>query len=443
MSRAREVLTALAVEKFAKQKVADAKAKPPLWGDGKRAAIRSLHDGGGLYLFVDARRAEAGGIGTASWSYRYTFDGKPRVFGLGPFPDVTLERARRKVADVRRLKADGQDPQAVRDAAKVARKAEVARAITFKAVAEDYIRVNSAAWKSDKHAGQWKATLETYAYPFIGERVVGAVDEQAVLRVLRQTVGTGKEAKPLWEAKTETATRLRGRIEAILDYARVLKLREGDNPAAWRGNLKLVLPARSKVQKVKPHEALPIDDMADFMGVLRAQEGVAARVLEFAVLTATRSGEARAATWGEIDLKAKVWTIPDDRMKAGREHRVPLSARAVEVLEASAPAEFNPRTPVFPASRSGKPLSDMALTMLLRRMGHASVTAHGFRSTFRDWAAERTSYPRELAEKALAHGLKDKAEAAYQRSNLLELRRPLMEAWAAFCVGATPNRGRA
>ncbi|MDO8910698.1 MAG: tyrosine-type recombinase/integrase [Phenylobacterium sp.] len=435
MARAREILTALAVEKFAKQKVADATASPPLWADGKQVAIRSLHDGGGLYLFVDGRRAEPGGVGTASWSYRYTFDGKARILGLGPFPDVTLEKARRKVADVRRIKADGQDPQAVRDAAKAARKADAARAVTFKVVAEDYIRANSAAWKNAKHADQWTATLETYAYPFIGEQVVGAVDEQAVLRVLRQPVGTGKDAKPLWEAKTETASRVRGRIEVILDYAKVLRLREGDNPAAWRGNLKLVLPARSKVQKVKPHEALPIDGMAEFMKALRTQDGVAARVLEFAIMTATRSGEARGASWGEIDLNAKIWTIPEQRMKSGREHRIPLSARAVEILEAAMPQDVDPMAAVFPGTRSGKPLSDMALTMLLRRMGQADVTAHGFRSTFRDWAAERTSYPRELAEKALAHGLKDKAEAAYQRSNLLEQRRPLMEAWARFCDG--------
>jgi integrase len=426
-------LKALEVDRFAKLKVADANAKPPLWADGKQVAIRSLHDGGGLYLFVDGRRAEPDGVGTASWSYRYTFDGKARVLGLGPYPDITLEKARRKVADVRRIKADGQDPQAVRDAAKAARKAEAARAVTFKAVAEDFIRANSAGWKNAKHADQWTATLEAYAFPILGEYVVGAVDEQAVLKVLRQPVGAGKDAKPLWEAKTETATRLRGRIEAILDYARVLKLREGDNPAAWRGNMKLVLPARSKVRKVKHHAALPIDDMANFMTSLRLQKGVTARMLEFAILTAARSGEARAATWGEIDLKAKIWTIPEGRMKAGREHRIPLSARAIELLEAAKPEDVDPRTLVFPAPRSGKPLSDMAPTKLLRDMGQPEITAHGFRSTFRDWVGERTSFPRELAEMALAHSLKDKAEAAYARSNLLEARRPLMEAWGTFC----------
>ena len=433
MTRARETLKALAVERFAGVLVTDPDVSPPLWADGSRSTVRSLHDGGGLYFFVDGRRAKAGQPGSASWSYRYTFDSKARIMGLGPYPDIGLSDARAKAADARRLKAHGQDPQAVRDAARAARRTEAARAVTFRAVAEEYIRANSAGWKNSKHAAQWTATLKTYVYPFIGDLVVGAVDETAVLRVLRQNIGTGKDAKPLWEAKTETAGRVRGRIEAILDYAKVLRLREGDNPAAWRGNLKLVLPARSKVTKVKPHEAHPIDGMDKFMKALRAQKGVSPRVLEFAILTAARSGEARGVRWGEIDLKAKVWTIPAERMKAGREHSVPLSERALELLEAAMPDDVDPSAPVFPAARSGKPLSDMALTKLLRDMGHADITAHGFRSTFRDWAAERSSYAPELAEKALAHGLKDKSEAAYQRSNLLEARRPMMEAWAKFC----------
>jgi integrase len=389
---------------------------------------RLHHDGGGLYLVVDKRGS------STSWVYRYTIDGRARTLGLGRYPDIGLKDARTRADEARRLKAHGRDPLAVKDAERAARKAEQARAVTFKAVAQEFVSQNRAGWRNAKHAKQWEATLQAYVYPLIGDMVAGAVDGSAVLRVLRQSVGRGKEARPLWEAKPETASRVRGRIEAVLDYAKVRGLRDGDNPAAWRGNLKLALPARTKVQKVKHHEAHPIDGMADFMAALRAQEGMAARALEFAILTAARTGEVLGARWGEIDLGAKVWTVPAERMKAGREHRVPLSDRAIEILKARRSDDAEPRDFVFPGARAGKPLSNMAFLMLLRRMGPEGLTAHGFRSTFRDWAAERTSFPSEFAEAALAHTVGEaKTVAAYQRSDLLERRRKLMAAWAAFC----------
>lgn len=401
-------------------------AKRPVEG------LKYLHDGQGLYLAVDGRRAGPDKPPTASWVFRYMLHGKARMLGLGSYPDIGLKDARKAAGDVRRLKAHGQDPLAVKDAEKAERRAAAARAITFKQVAVEYIRSHRVRWSNDKHAAQWEATLETYVYPIIGDMVVGSIDSGAVLKVLRQDVmeTDAKRALPLWEARPETASRLRGRIEAILDYAKVKSLRSGDNPAAWRGNLKLALPARSKVRSVKHHAALPIPAIPTFMAALRAQEGVSARALEFAILTAARTGEVLGARWREIDLKAKVWIVPADRMKAGREHRVPISTKAKALLEALRPEDADGAALVFPGQRPGKPLSNMALLMLLRRMGHGEITAHGFRSTFRDWVSESTKFPRELAERALAHTVGDKTEAAYARGDMFERRRALMEAWA-------------
>jgi integrase len=422
MARETQRLVALDVERLAKR---------PVQG------LKYFHDGQGLYLAVDGRRAEPDEPPTASWVFRYMLHGKARMLGLGPFPAVNLKDARKAAADARRLKAHGQDPLAVKDAEKAARREAAARAVTFRQVAAEYVRAHRVKWSNTKHAAQWEATLNTYAYPVVGDMVVGQIDSAAVLKVLRQDIleEGAKRAVPLWEARPETASRLRGRIETILDYAKVKNLRSGDNPAAWRGNLKLALPARSKVRRVKHHAALPFAELPAFMTNLRLQEGMAARALEFAILTAARTGEVLGARWCEIDLEAGVWIVPAERMKAGREHRVPLSAPAKAILEALRPVDGGGRSLVFPGQRPGKPLSNMAFLMLLRRMGQGEVTAHGFRSTFRDWVSEATNFPSELAERALAHTVADKTEAAYARGDLFEKRRALMRDWAQWCDG--------
>ena len=287
-----------------------------------------------------------------------------------------------------------------------------------------YIVAHESGWKNAKHAAQWRTTLESYAFPVIGKIAVSDVDTAHVMRVL----------EPIWLSKTETASRLRGRIESVLDWATVRDFRKGDNPARWRGHIEHLLPARADVQKTTHHPAMDYREVGEFMLKLRQQEGIGARALEFAILCASRSGEVRGAEWSEIDLQAAVWTIPANRMKAEREHRVPLTDGALALLNAL------PRTPdtdmVFPNNK-GAVLSDMTLTAVLRRMG-VPVTAHGFRSTFRDWAGETTAYPREVIEHALAHQLKDKAEAAYARGSLFDKRRRLMADWEKFCGEAMP-----
>lgn len=394
-------------------------------------------DGGGLYLQVSK-------AGTKSWIFRYQIDRRPREMGLGPFhPDwgVTLAQARERAAEARKLKVAGEDPIEVRRLAVAAKKAEVARAVTFRGAAERYIASHKAAWQNAKHADQWTATLEAYAFPLIGDVAVAEVDTGMVLKVLEAPISgkkpAGSKASPerFWTARPETASRVRGRIEVILDWARVRGYRTGENPARWRGHLDKLLPARSKVRGVKHHAALPFDDLPAFMPHLRSCAGIAPRALEFAILTAARTGEVIGATWDEVDLAAKVWTVPAGRMKAKREHRVPLSSRAVELLSEmrdSAQGHY-----VFPGGIRGEPLSNMALLATLKRMGRSDLTAHGFRSTFRDWAAERTSYPGDLVEMALAHTISNKVEAAYRRGDLFEKRRRLMDAWAKFCDSPT------
>jgi integrase len=358
------------------------------------------------------------------------------MMGLGPYPAVKLADARRTAAQARAAKARGEDPLALKDAERAKRTAAMARAVTFKEVAKEYLRANDVKWSNPKHAAQWSSTLAAYAFPIIGDWIVGDIDTPAVLKVLRQEIQDGKRTLPLWEARPETASRLRGRIETVLDYARVKNLRTGDNPASWRGNLKLALPVRSKVRRVKHHSALQIGQLPEFMKQLREAQGLGARALEFAILTAARSGEVLGATWSEIDLVAGVWCIPGERMKAGREHRVPLSPAARALLESIAQAGAHPEEYVFPGTRRGKPLSGMTFLMLLRRLGHGEVTAHGFRSTFRDWVSEETGFAPELAERALAHAVSDKTEAAYARGDLFQKRRALMDAWASYCESA-------
>lgn len=366
----------------------------------------------GLYLYV-------GAAGAKSWVLRVMVGEKRRHMGLGSFPSVTLAQARDKARDARNAIDEGEDPIARREAARSRLQAEQATQKTFQQAAEAYIDSHGDAWGNAKHRAQWTSTLETYAYPVIGRLLVQDVEQEHVLQVL----------EPIWKTKNETAVRLRGRMENVLDWAAVRKLRTGENPARWKGHLDHLLAMPSKVKKVTHHRALPVDEMSDFMTKLRGAEGTAARALEFVILTAARSGEVRGATWSEIDFKEKVWTIPAERMKAGREHRVPLSGRAIALVR-SLP-KVDKVEYLFPGTKGG-PLSDMSLTAVLRRM-QVDAVPHGFRSTFRDWVGERTDFPREVAEQALAHVLQNKTEAAYRRGDGLEKRRAMMEAWAKFC----------
>lgn len=372
-------------------------------------------DGGGLYLQISA-------AGTKSWIFRFMLAGRAREMGLGPLNTVSLAEARAEAERCRKLARDAIDPIEARAAERAKRLAEMARTMTFKQCAEAYIRAHEAGWKNAKHAAQWTSTMETYAYPVLGKLPVGSVDTALVMKVL----------EPIWTEKTETASRVRGRMESILGWATVSGFRSGDNPARWKGHLQNLLPARSKVQKVEHHAALPYDQMGAFMVALRAQEGIGARGLEFCILTATRTIETIGARWDEFDIAKRVWTIPGDRMKAGLEHRVPLSDAAMAVLTAMGAIRVNEF--VFPGAGKERPLSNMAFLQLLKRMKRSDLTAHGFRSTFRDWAAERTNFPNEVAEKALAHVVKNKVEAAYRRGDLLEKRVPMMKAWADFCA---------
>lgn len=373
-----------------------------------------LADGNGLYLQVTRANAR-------SWILRYYRNGKSHEMGLGSLNAIGLADARLKAAECRGLLAGGIDPIAARKTERAQQAMEDARAITFDQCAEAFIASHSAAWKNQKHVAQWKATLKTYVSPVFGSLSVQAVDVALIIKVL----------EPIWRTKSETAARLRGRIESVLNWAKARGYRAGENPAQWKGHLDKLLPARSKIAKVKHHAALPYDQISQFIIALRKENGIAARALEFTILTAARTGEVIGAQWGEIDLVAKLWIVPEIRMKGGREHRVPLSAYALAILSKlnkGGPGDF-----VF-AGSSKSQLSNMALLMLLRRMGHNDLTVHGFRSTFRDWASERTNFPSEVAEMALAHSIGDKVEAAYRRGNLFEKRHRLMAEWAKFCT---------
>ena len=381
----------------------------------KNATERGMyHDWGGLYLQVSAG-------GAKSWIFRFMLNGRAREMGLGPVHAIPLAEARKRAAECRRLRLDGIDPIDVRGAERDQRKLEAAKAMTFDACAAAYIDVHKAGWRNAKHREQWPNTLNTYANPVFGSLPVQAVDVGLVMKAL----------EPIWQTKPETASRLRGRIEAVLDWATVREYRKGENPARWRGHLDKLLPARSKVRKVEHHPALPYDELADFVTALRSQEGVASRALEFLILTAARTGEVIGARWDEVDPVEKMWVVPAARMKARREHRVPLSAGAVAVLKEM--KEIRESDFVFPGGKKGKPLSNMAMLAVLKRMDRGELTAHGFRSSFRDWAAERTNFAREVAEMALAHMVGDKVEAAYRRGDLFQKRRQIMEAWARFC----------
>jgi len=381
-------------------------------------------DGGGLYLQI-------GPTGAKSWLLRYMLNRKAREMGLGAVALVPLAEAREKAIEARRLVKAGTDPLDARQAEQARARVESVKAITFTECAAAFIAAHEATWRNPKHRQQWSNTLTTYAGPVFGDLPVAAVDLALVLKAL----------EPIWTEKPETASRLRGRIEQVLDWATVRGYRQGENPARWRGHLDKLLPARSKVATVEHHAALPYAEIAAFLADLRGRDALAARALEFVILTGARTSEALNATWGEIDLAAAMWTIPGERMKAGREHRVPLSPQAVALLADLGKVREVGCDWVFPGTRPKRPLSQMALLMLLRRMGRGDLTAHGFRSTFRDWAVEQTAFPREVAEAALAHVVGDKVEAAYRRGDLFDKRRRLMEAWADY--GYQPAGGGA
>jgi len=384
----------------------------------KKTAAGYFGDGGGLWLQIST-------AGTKSWIFRFKspVTGKAREMGLGSLDTFSLAEARNRAKDARQLVASGRDPIIERIAERQRIQLEAARTRTFDQCAEQFLATRRAGWKNPKHAAQWETTLAMYASPVIGHLPVAAVDMSLVQRILN----------PIWTEKNETASRLRGRIEAVLDWAKVHGYRTGDNPARWKGHLDKVLAAPGKVQKVEHHAALPYTELPTFMTELRAAAGISARAVEFVILTATRSGEVRGAKWQEIDLVARTWTIPAERMKAGKEHRIPLSDAAVKLLEGM--PRVAATDTVFFSPRGGV-LSDMSLMAVLRRMERGDITVHGFRSTFRDWAGETTGFPREVIEHALSHQLKDRAEAAYQRGDLLTKRARLMQAWAEYCAQA-------
>lgn len=376
----------------------------------------------GLHLQVSS-------TGAKSWILRIMVGDKRRDMGLGGYPAVTLAQAREKARAARAAVDGGHDPVLNRQRALSSLRSAQALEKTFKWCAEQYIDSHSDTWRNQKHRQQWTATLTNYAYPLIGNMLVRDVAQSHILSVL----------EPIWRDKTETAKRLRGRLETVLDWATTRHYREGENPARWQGHLEMLLPAPSRIQKTEHHRALPVNAALPFMAELRKREGMAARALEFLMLTAARSGEVRGATWTEFDLDAKVWTVPASRMKAEKEHRVPLTAHTIKLLNAL-PRQAEDESPfVFFAPRGGK-LSDMALTAVMRRM-NADAVPHGMRSTFRDWVAECTDYPRDLAEHALAHTLESKVEAAYRRGDALEKRRGMMHSWGEFLGDAPVSPG--
>lgn len=369
----------------------------------------------GLILQID-------GSGGRSWILRVKVGTKRREMGLGGFPAVTLAQAREKARAAREAINQGTDPIHERKRAQSLLRSDQASAVTFEKAALEFIKAKAPEWSNVKHAAQWQSTLETYAFPVIGSLHVQDVQDAHILKIL----------EPIWQTKTETATRVRGRLENILDWATARKLRTGLNPARWRGHLDHLLPAPKKTTRVVHHEAVQIDDVPAFFASLKTREGVAATALLFTLLTAARSGETRGATWTEFDTEKALWTIPASRMKAKREHRVPLTAAVLELLRSLPRADGSDY--VFQAPRGGQ-LSDMALTAVMRRMELTAVP-HGLRSTFRDWAAEKTNFPGDLVEMALAHALTNKVEAAYRRGDQFEKRRTLMDAWSKFL--ATP-----
>jgi integrase len=367
----------------------------------ERASKRGLYgDGNGLYLQIAKH-------GTKSWLLRYMLNGQARNMGLGPLHSVTLAEARERAREARSQIAQGHDPLS----GKKVHARNLSR--TFDVCAREFIEAHGPTFKNPKHRAQWGSSLAAYASPAIGSPPVSLVDTARVMRVLQ----------PIWHKVPETASRVRQRIERVLDWAAVQGFRKGENPARWKGHLDMLLPAKGKVKKAEHHAALPYADLPAFMLELDGKKSISARALEFAILTATRTGEVIGATWSEVDFDSKLWTIPAERMKAGKEHRVPLCDRAVELLKALPRDDDR----IFP-------LSNMAMLNLLKGM-RPDLTTHGFRSTFSDWARDTTSYPRDVIEAALAHAIESKAEAAYRRGDALEKRVRLMADWSNFASG--------
>ena len=410
MARQQQRLSALQVTKL---------TKPGLYGDG-----------GGLTLQITT-------TGAKSWLLRYMVAGKPFGMGLGPTHTVSLAEARQKALDARKLLIDGINPLAAKKQSKIAAALADAKMMSFDQCAEAYILAHKAGWKNAKHGDQWTNTLKAYASPVFGHFPVAEIDTGLVVKCLA----------PIWESKTETASRVRGRIESVLGWATTSGYRTGENPARWKGHLENLLATISKSSRTRNHPSLPWQRIGAFMSALRVREGVSARAVEFAILTACRSGEVRGARWAEFDTAGKVWTIPAERMKTKREHQVPLSDAALVLLE-SMPKDGD--VDVVFAGTKGQPLSDISLTAVIRRMNGddkpvwadangKGVTVHGFRSSFRMWAAETTNYPREVAEHALAHQLPDAVERAYQRGSQFAKRAALMAEWAVYCATVPSN----
>ena len=408
------------------------KAKYP---DGRKGPFL-MSDGSGLSLQIMPS-------GSKSWVLRFMLNGKARMMGLGSFGDqgdgVSLAVARELAASARAQVKQGIDPLETRQAERAAKAKIVALAKTFEEAAKECIMAQEAAWQNAKHRAQWTSTLTTYAFPMIGKLSVGEVDADAIERVL----------KPIWIEKNETATRLRGRIESVLDYAKAKGWRSGDNPARWKESLKHRLPNMSRIRRTKHHPALPWQRLPEYMAELRKMESVSSKALLFVILNASRSGEVRGGRWNEIDFDQAVWIVPANRMKSKREHRVPLSKAAIEILNAVKPLKRGPESFIFPSVRNATSLSDMALSELVRGMNEVDegqkppwvsqegkpIVVHGFRSTFRDWCEEATSTPHAVSEAALAHVVSNKVEAAYRRTDLFDKRRILMQQWAAHCLG--------
>jgi integrase len=410
MARQQQRLSAMQVSKL---------TKPGLYGDG-----------GGLTLQISA-------TGAKSWLFRYMIAGKPFGMGLGPTHTVSLAEARHRALDARKLLLDDINPLAAKKQNRIAAALANAKMMTFDQCAEAYILAHKAEWKNAKHGDQWTNTLNTYASPFFGHLPVAEIDTGLIVKCLA----------PIWECKTETASRVRGRIESVLGWATTSGYRAGENPARWKGHLENLLATISKSSRTRNLPSLPWQRIGAFMSALRAREGVSARAVEFAILTACRSGEVRGARWAEFDTVGKLWTIPAERMKAKREHQVPLSDAALALLESI--TKDDDSDVVF-AGTKGQPLSDMSLTAVIRRMNSDekpvwvdtngdNITVHGFRSTFRMWAAETTNYPREVAEHALAHQLPDAVERAYQRGSQFSKRAALMSEWAVYCFTEPTN----
>ena len=379
--------------------------EPGLWAVGGVA---------GLYLHVNAR-------GARSWILRVVVGDKRRDMGLGGYPDIGVADARQKAREARLKIEQGVDPILLRKQAKSELMALQATDKTFEQAAGEYIKIHADSWSNDKHRKQWESTLAAYAFPVFGKLSLRDILQEHILKIL----------EPIWTTKTETATRVRGRMESILDWAKVKGLRSGENPAAWKGHLDHMLPAPTRLKKIEHLTAVPVREMPGFMVKLRQAAGIAAQALEFLILTAARSGEVRGITWQEVSLEDALWIVPAERMKMKKEHRVPLSNRAVDILKSQPRIDGNPL--VFPAPR-GSQMSDATMSAVLKRM-NVDATVHGFRSSFRDWCGDYTNYPRDLAEQCLAHGADDPVEAAYRRGDALERRREIMNEWSKFIAG--------